>query len=735
MTHLKPDISLPQWQQQRQRPMFTTSATQFETFDLCNRKWWLNKVRKLDAGFATGAQVFGTVLHSVIERYMLADDNGRDPATGLAVDLYPDGWEVAESKFGQPSEGSVGLGDQELIKKLVAEAIKSGVIERLPGRTVESQFNMHVVEVPCSGCDGEGLGSTDRADIACDYCGGEGCVQVRVMGFIDCLSDDTVQDHKTMKAIKWAQSKASLMKNTQMLLYGNVLIFRLLAGSSESSECLYCKGSGDKRGTEFSEDGVQPCDHCGGSGKKSVLPDFVTLRHNQFVKDPDDLRVRKTEVRVPTAEIQAWWRDWLVPKAMEMAKQRAFANKWNDIPDPANKSKACNAYGGCPYQAICAGRISEDDFERISTNALSPELAPEPVVSYAPPQKGILLQRLRAASCETALTASTEKDSDMGRFSARLAQMAGASAPAPAAGGVAINSPAPAPKPPAVAAATVVAAPAAPVAAAVAAAPRPQFVFKDLAGETMPPWANPSCAACQGKGFNSKGNPCSMCDQMAARAGGLQSKDFIIQPSGDGWFFWAERDEAPAAPSPAPAPVAPVAAPAAPLAGKSPAPASSPVKAEARVQAPAAAPATAPAAAPAEAPAAASPEPEGEEEEGTSTKKGPGRPPKGFIITYVPITRGEGKKTTSGGRGVHRLSEILPRLCADIAAEAKVASYYDLDVFKRREIFIRYAEVIIKDFGQDFVDASGIGMGQSDAKALLDAIRPFASMEIGIPGM
>jgi len=706
MTHLKPDISLPQWKQDRLRPSFVTSATQYETFDLCNRKWWLAKVRKLDAGFASGAQVFGTVLHSVIERYMKADDNGRDPSTGLAVDLYPPGWEVAESKFGQPSEGSVGLGDQELIKKLMIEAIKSGVVERLPGRTVESQFNMHVVEVPCWKCNASGLDELEVKDIACAPCNGEGFVQVRIMGFIDCVSDDTVQDHKTMKAIKWAQSKASLVENTQMLIYGNVLLARL-------------------------------------KSKNAPLPAFITLRHNQFVKDPEDLRVRKTEVQVARETIEEWWKNWLVPKAEAMAKQRAFVERWNDIPDPANKSKACNAYGGCPYQPICAGRISEDDFEKLSKKTLSPTLDSAPAVSYGPPQKGVLLQRLKASSCEGAemkqpASGETEKGLEMatpntGRFSSKIAALAGAGATA-VPGGVPVNPPAVSQQPPAAPAPVPQPVAVTPTAAPVTAAAAVQrFTFNIPEGSAMPPWANPQCAACAGKGFNTRGNPCSICDQMAAKQGRLQSKDFVIIPSGDGWFFWEERDAADAA-------VASPTAPAAPLAGQSPAPASSPVKSEVRVQAAPAAPTPAPAAptpAPAAPTPAPAPTPDSDTEVGdiSNIKGSVGRPKKGFILIYTPITRGEQKKSTSGGRGCHRLSEVLVRLAAEIAADTKVASYYDIDVFKRRDVFTRNAEMICNEFGQDFVDASGIGNGASDIKALLDAIRPYASMEIGFPGM
>src|SRR5690606_9443475 len=36
---------------------------------------------------------------------------------------------------------------------------------------------------------------------------------------------------------------------------------------------------------------------------------------------------------------------------------------FTDIEDPPEASKACNAYGGCPYLRICAGQDSEESFE------------------------------------------------------------------------------------------------------------------------------------------------------------------------------------------------------------------------------------------------------------------------------------------------------------------------------------------------------------------------------------
>lgn len=65
-----------------------------------------------------------------------------------------------------------------------------------------------------------------------------------------------------------------------------------------------------------------------------------------------------------------------------------------------------------------------------------------------------------------------------------------------------------------------------------------------------------------------------------------------------------------------------------------------------------------------------------------------------------------------------------------MAIDNKAASFYDLDAFARRDALSAYAPKLAEEFAADIVVASMVGTGQSDLKVLLEAIRPFAGMEV-----
>lgn len=173
-----------------EKPLYT-SATQYDTFELCPRKWFFLKILRLPEmkKFAT---TFGTVLHQVAERYFLADDYGRDRKTGEEVDLYPEGWLVALGFDGKP-EGEIKPHEGEVIKDMVARAIEQGYWKREPGREVEKKFRKHIL-------DG----------------------QVIICGMVDVWYPGRILDHKTTKNAKYAKSggpNGSLIKALPMLLY------------------------------------------------------------------------------------------------------------------------------------------------------------------------------------------------------------------------------------------------------------------------------------------------------------------------------------------------------------------------------------------------------------------------------------------------------------------------------------------------------------------------------------
>jgi hypothetical protein len=300
------------WKTKREKKLLVISATQLDTFlTLCKRKWWLNHVRGLPEP-STGSQVFGTVLHAVCERFYLADALGRGP-DGKEIELYPAGWHVAPPKYGNPSEGEVGLSEQDQIKSLVAAAISSGVLQRRPDLIPEYEFRRQFINREVDGC------------------------RVDLMGVIDVLLPDGIEDHKTTKNMRYAKSPEALRKNIQMIVYAaEVLCVRSELGLPEIER--------------------------------------ITLRHNVFCKNPDKPEVRKTEAAITVKEVKAHSAEML-QAAKEMISLRKTANAWHECPQPID-IHACNAYGGCAYQRICCGEESEENYEK--------RLASQTVNRYSP---------------------------------------------------------------------------------------------------------------------------------------------------------------------------------------------------------------------------------------------------------------------------------------------------------------------------------------------------------------
>ena len=118
-------VAEPEWKAKRKRRVLNTSASQFETFKMCRRKWWLDKIRKLFVPSST-SQGFGTVLHACVESWMLANDLGYD-SKGQAVDMYPQGWQNAINKYTGTIDYTCTPAEQGVIKNLIAVAIEEGV--------------------------------------------------------------------------------------------------------------------------------------------------------------------------------------------------------------------------------------------------------------------------------------------------------------------------------------------------------------------------------------------------------------------------------------------------------------------------------------------------------------------------------------------------------------------------------------------------------------------------------
>lgn len=671
-------VAIVDWKKKRKKRLIQTSASQFETYNLCRRKWWLDKVRKLYIP-SSGAQGFGTVLHACVERWMLADDLGRDDK-GKPVEIYPQGWHHAFDKFTGTTDYTCTIAEQDIIKKLITVAIEEGVIERLPGRMIERQFNRTIMQIKCPDCGGGGTKMIHRPDVGkntyvsdgkCETCKGDGKgTTITITGYIDVETPDQIQDHKTTKNMKWAKSANKLRENIQMLIYAKEHLMHL-------------------------EDRGEP------------LPPSITVRHNVFCKDPQKPKVRKTFIEVSVDEINKNW-ERITKAALDMDALRRTCNDWKDVPEPANLSTACNAYGGCPFLSICTTQESMEMYEK--------RLAQK----YGASDNG----KGKMAPFETTDTPPVEKGSPMNAFQSKLAEKTAAQAIG--AGQTPAAAPAINPTPPATQAiAPVGQQPAVAAAApAVAATPatQPAVAPATTPAGKAPPWASPDCGACMGIGFNTKGTPCRICDIKAQQVGKQPSNTYLLSPVGDGTVYWQSQTDDQ-------------------ISGTSPLPVQTPaVEAEVRTDpVPAAAPAAEPAAQPAEQPAAeqaAQPAEQPAEQPATAEVAAPavdpkdvktaGRPKKGFIlcVNCAPV---KGILRSGSGRGVIHLSEVLASYGAKLAEASGVASYYILDAFSRRDALAAAAFEISNSFGTDMVIAHD---DTPDMKVFIEALRPLAGMEI-----
>lgn len=162
--------------------MITISASQLETKARCNRLWYFIKKLRLPEP-KKGATTLGSVLHAVLERYLLEEP------------LYPQGWHTITERDGEKHR--ITGPEQTLVKRLVAKAIEDEIIQRHPLQQVERQFTIPVI-------DG-----------------------VQLTGFIDHEIPGAVHDHKTAKNSKYLKTSKRdspnyLGENLQMLTYAYV---------------------------------------------------------------------------------------------------------------------------------------------------------------------------------------------------------------------------------------------------------------------------------------------------------------------------------------------------------------------------------------------------------------------------------------------------------------------------------------------------------------------------------
>lgn len=620
------------WREKRERKEIRTSASQHETFELCPRKWWLLKVRRMPTKGATHSQAFGTVLHNVCERYLEADDLGRDPNTGKAVELFPDGWHIAHNRYGG-IDGELSVTEQVQVKNMIDKAIEDGVLERRPDREVEKYFRESVIKMD----DG---------------------TNIQIEGYIDVAYPDLVEDHKTSKNSRYLKTAKTLAKNTQVLIYAKITLEEIRR-------------------------------------KGGAIPRHITVRHNQYVKDPKEKRpVRVVEAQIPIEDIDAFWNNRIIENMKSMYRVRTNADKWSDIKEPPDLAKACNAFGGCDFIPICCGRETEEQFEA--------RLDPEKSLTY-----------------NASLTVEGKKP-DKGAVMDLKARMAAARA-----AGSASETPAETSINPPIGEGDAQA----PVSKATQTLNANSNVKSGVLGTledgtelVLPPWVDPDNLASQndGLGFREDGSPCQITNARAKKANRPTADLFDIEAMGDGTVFWVGKQGTEAdgmqGYSPLTMSVVPSGEAEAPT-EETPAetPAEPETKPEPKQEAPK------------EEPKQEAPKEETAKEE--APKKKGGRPSKGFVL----VINGSAQGTTGqkgSGRHVHNLHKIMDEVGEIIAKELGKSSFFEVDAFKRRDCLAHYASSLVEGFKTDFVVCQGIGNGASDMKTLVDALIPHAGLVI-----
>lgn len=486
-----------------------SSATQYETFDLCKRKWWFQwgvKLEKLEQDFLT----FGTTLHAACERYLLADNLGRD-ATGRPVDLWPVGWNT-----------NIPPAQADLIKRLVAEGIKSGLLVRRPGRLVE-----HAFLAPLGEHRGMLMFGTGKID----------------MMVVD-GEEPEVQDHKTTKAMRWAKSPKALAQTTQMLTY---------AGEVQRQR----------------------------AARGLPMADKIKVRHNVYVKDPAAPAVKIVEAWVTASAVEARLEQNRAAATQMVNFKTAFLQPedWHRLPEPASQGRACSAYGGCPYLMICGGRETPTEYSKRIERVLGHKAQQDTNARKDHAMSAVMGEKLAAAKSKKAAAkingdvpaagpaddtkfwilndkravveatgASIREALAAGTMTLGSSAMLQTSKTWSTVGGCGFVEPVAAPPPPVEAApppppsgeGDVVDEEAAP--AAPPTAPPPAQAPFAVSG--TPPWAAPNCTACAAgphPGFTTKGNPCRICDDIQSKAKGPTSAGFALTTE-NGVISWTAKD-------------------------------------------------------------------------------------------------------------------------------------------------------------------------------------------------
>lgn len=332
-----------------------SSASQHKTFDACRRKWAFEKVWGVKDR-ERHHFVFGHVLHSVAERYILGKTTSWE-------ELFPKAWNAGLDEY-----------ESNQIRTMASKAVERGVWQAVPDSYIE--FPLAFLVGP-EFVDARGLPLLAKADTYHDEHGVRRIAQLTSLydgrplppgwnvlppyvGFIDHMilaaTPPTISDHKTSKNRKYATTPGKLAEDLQVLSYAAVPM--------------------------------------------AIRPevDLVQLRHNLFLKD-DSAEPYVVPAVAPFDKVRATWNhiranavDMLrirqdAPKVVDASNPYARANNWQRVKSAIEEGRtkdACETYGGCPFKDICFGRATA---EQVIRRLDSPD--PQTIVRAPEPTFGL----------------------------------------------------------------------------------------------------------------------------------------------------------------------------------------------------------------------------------------------------------------------------------------------------------------------------------------------------------
>ena len=257
----------------------------------------------------------GSILHEVLERYLLADEQGIDPNTGKPVDLYPEGWHI-KTERGQSKE--ISFEEQAWIRRIVQDSIDANILWRPPTRVVEYGFEEEL------------LPATDDLP------------QVIIKGFIDLGFDWTIGDHKSCKNLRWVlNSKKDSSKyigdDVQLLTY-----------------CYYWAKKREREGFQ--------------------IPETMEVEHYQYPFQDDKQRngkgiPQKTSTTVTWARIIENYNQ-LKATADQVRRTKTFSKTYEDS---EMNLDSCGAYGGCAFRHLCNKQESIEMYTQRTNYKINPQ--------------------------------------------------------------------------------------------------------------------------------------------------------------------------------------------------------------------------------------------------------------------------------------------------------------------------------------------------------------------------